>query len=150
MTDDEHRSSIPETASINGSFRLCRRLFYLPVCSSSRMPSSFVILRFGPNSRARVQSTAFLHPQSQTRQMTCFSHCGSWIFFRAPSFAEVRYGLFQEGMRERDLGAKLRVPCLRKESPVEKFQRIPDHRHSRVRQSFCHQSWNSSQARSQL
>jgi hypothetical protein len=38
--------------------------------------------------------------------MTCFSHCGSWIFFRAPSFAEVRYDLFQEWMRETGPGGE--------------------------------------------
>jgi hypothetical protein len=38
--------------------------FCICLCSSSKMPSSFEILRFAPNSRARVRSTAFLHRPS--------------------------------------------------------------------------------------
>jgi hypothetical protein len=45
-----------------------------------------------------------------------------------------------------DLGAKLRIPCLWKKSPVEKFQRTPDRRRSRLRLSFYRRSWSSSQA----
>jgi hypothetical protein len=81
------------------------------------MQSNFEIFRFAPNSRARVRSTAFLHPQFQTRQMTCFSHSGSWVFSLALGLAEVRYDLF-----EGELESELWIPSLRKEFPAEKFQ----------------------------
>ena len=51
------------TASINGSFRRCRRLSFSPHWSSSRMPSNFGIFRFAPEFHARVRSIAFLHRQ---------------------------------------------------------------------------------------
>ena len=60
---EERRFSMPEAASINGSSRRCRGLFFFPLCSSLKMPSSSEIFHFPPNFDARVQSTAFLHRQ---------------------------------------------------------------------------------------
>ena len=130
MADEKRRFCIPEAASINGPLRRCRRLFFLPVCSSSKMPSSSEILHFSPNFDARVRSTAFLHRQIQTPQMTCFLHCGPVVLSLAQSLADLpkvqhrdsparRYD-FQESTREREL--MLRVPSVRKEFPVEEFQ----------------------------
>src|SRR5260370_14705720 len=124
MADEERRFSIPEAASINGSFRRCRRLFCLPLCSSSKMPSSSEIFHFSPNFDARVRSTAFLHRQIQTPQMTCFLHCGL-VLSLAQSLADLpkvqhrdsparRYD-FQESTREREL--MLRVPSLQPRLP---------------------------------
>src|SRR6266436_335061 len=46
MVGEQRRCSIAEAASINGSFRRCRELFYLRLCLSSKMPSSPKIFRF--------------------------------------------------------------------------------------------------------
>jgi hypothetical protein len=123
-------SQIPETASLNGSSRRCRRLSFLPHCSSSKMPSSSEIFRFSPNFDARVRSTAFSHRQIQTPQMTCFLHCETVVLSLALSLADVpkvqhrdspaRHDDFQESTREP--GLIPRVPSVRKEFPVEEFQ----------------------------
>ncbi len=55
MVGEQRRFSIPEAASVNGSFRRCRQLFCLRLCLSSKMPSSSKIFRFW-----RVASPLFL------------------------------------------------------------------------------------------
>jgi hypothetical protein len=82
--DKVNRFRFASTARLRGvgSFFTC------PSAQVRECGPSFEIFRSAPKFGARVRSAVFLHPQSQTRQMTCFSHCGSWIFFRAPSFAE--------------------------------------------------------------
>jgi hypothetical protein len=61
MAGDERRFSIPEAVSINGSFRRCTPPFFLPLDSSSKMPSNFELFHLSPNFDARVRSTASLH-----------------------------------------------------------------------------------------
>src|SRR5689334_14146198 len=131
MAGDERRFSIPEAASINGSFRRCRRLFFLPLCSSSKMPSSSEIFRFSPNLDARVRATAFLHRHIETPQTICCLDCGPLVLSLAQSLVDLpkvqdrdsparHYDLSQESTRERELMP--RVPSVRKEFPVEEFQ----------------------------
>jgi hypothetical protein len=58
MTDDERRSSIPETA-INGSFGGVRA-FPFPLCSSAKMLSSSEVFHLSPNFDASSISRLFI------------------------------------------------------------------------------------------
>jgi hypothetical protein len=46
--------------------------------------------RFAQTLVPECDQPSFYITQFQTRQMTYFSHCGSWVFSRAPGLAEVR------------------------------------------------------------
>jgi hypothetical protein len=93
------------------------------------MPSSSEIFHFSPNFDARVRSNAFLHRQSQTPELTCFSHCVAWFLSTVQSLADLpkvqhrdspaRHYDFREPTREREL--MLRIPSVRKKFPWRSF-----------------------------